>query len=101
MYNVVSFNNEGVEHMKPTSEKSKEIRKKYKAPGASDEQLANSIKVASEFEYKNSSTFGWGGVYMVDRFQSMITGRAITNNTQRLLDAQALEEEASKSNLKQ
>ncbi len=31
----------------------------------------------------------------------MITGRAITNNTQRLLDAQALEEEASKSNLKQ
>ncbi len=63
MYNVVSFNNEGVEHMKPTNEKSKEIRKKYKAPGASDEQLANSIKVASEFEYK-TAVLSVGVVYI-------------------------------------
>lgn len=89
--------------MQTKNEISKEIRKKYKAPGASDLQLANSIKVASEVEYKNSSTFGMGGVMMFDRFQTMLTGRAITNNTQRLIDSKTLEEkvaeeQASKAN---
>ena len=73
----------------------KEIKKKYKEYRDGQEvnaQVANAIKVSADLEYKNSYTFGWGGVYMVDRFQSMLTGHAITTNTQKLLDAEVLKQ---------
>ena len=71
----------------------KDIRKKYKEFGGpeTNQRVAGAIKVSAEIEYNNSYTLGWGGVYMVDRFQSMLTGRAMTTNTEKVLDAQQLE----------
>lgn len=81
---------------KALAEKQRELRRKYKEFGGAEKnkQVANSIAVSAAIEYEGSSTLGWGGVYMLDRFQSMITGRAITTNTQKTLDAEELSKEA-------
>ncbi len=72
-----------------------EIRKKYKERGGDElnHRVANSIKVSAEIEYNKSSFFGWGSVYMIDRTQAKFTGRAMTTNTQKILDAARLEDD--------
>ncbi len=73
----------------------KEIRKKYREHGGKEvnPKLADSIQISAELEYRTSSVLGWGSVYMVDRFQSMLTGRAMTTNTQKVLDAEVLKQQ--------
>lgn len=86
--------------MKSTPEQSqlekqqKEIRKKYKEHGGKEvnPKLADSIQISAELEYRTSPVW-WGGVCMADRFQSMLTGRAMTTNTQKVLDAEVLKQQ--------
>jgi hypothetical protein len=81
------------------AEKKREIRRKYKEFGGPEknQQVAQQIANSAEVEYQNSSVFGWGAFFMVDRLQSKLTGCAFTMNTQKTLDAEKLQEQAPNS----
>lgn len=72
--------------------KGKRAVARYRKFGDTDHnvKLANALNTAADIEYNDQRFFGWKAFYMIDRLQASITGRAITNNTQKKLDASEL-----------
>jgi hypothetical protein len=77
---------------KSKDDKTRAIRRHYREFGGTEnnKKLAQSINISADIEYNQCRFFGWGGLYMFDRMQAKLTGRALTSNTQKILDASEL-----------
>lgn len=83
------------EAQKALAKQQDEIRRKRKALGDKpNAAVAQALQITAERDYK-SSGYLWCGFYKLDQFQAALTGVALTENTQKTLDAEVLSKDST------